>query len=125
MSGHLRLAGDDNTAERIAVGMGHLVQKQNEQRAAADTHPLPADQVSDTTPRDVGGLHAGRAWRDGDVDRFFAQGGPRAGRGMPVSFIPECARSASSAKGASGSMASGQGVNRKRSGVAPAAAARS
>ena len=66
---HLQVTVDDNTVERITVGMGHLARKQNEQRAAADIHPLPEDPGSDIMLIEVDGgrVQAGREWREAKV----------------------------------------------------------
>ena len=66
---HLQVAVDDNTVERVTVGMGHVLRKQNEQRAAEEARPLPPDPGSDILLLEVDGgrVHAGGEWREAKV----------------------------------------------------------
>ena len=63
------MAVDDNTVERVTVGMGHVLRKQNEQRAAEEARPLPPDPGSDILLLEVDGgrVHAGGEWREAKV----------------------------------------------------------
>jgi len=63
---HLQVAVDDNTVERVTVGMGQVVRRQNERRAAEEARPLPPDPGSDIVLLEVDGgrVHAGGEWRE-------------------------------------------------------------
>ena len=63
---HLQVAVDDNTVERVTVGMGHVVRTQTERRAAEEAPPLPPDPGSDIVVLEVDGgrVHAGGEWRE-------------------------------------------------------------
>ena len=63
---HLQVSVDDNTVERVTVGMGHVVRRQNERRAAVEARPLPPDPGSDIVLIEVDGgrVHAGGEWRE-------------------------------------------------------------
>ena len=66
---HLQVAVDDNTVERVTVGMGHVVRRQNERRAAEEARPEPPDPGSDILLLEVDGgrIHAGGEWREAKV----------------------------------------------------------
>ena len=73
---HLQVAVDDNTVARITVGIGHVARKQNDERAAAESRPLPEDPGSDIMLLEVDGgrVHAGRQWREVKVAAAGALG---------------------------------------------------
>jgi len=66
---HLQVAVDDNTVERVAVGMGHVLRTQNAQRAAEEARPLTPDPGSDIMVLEVDGgrVEAGGEWREAKV----------------------------------------------------------
>jgi hypothetical protein len=63
---HPQVAVDDNTVERVTVGMGHVLRKQNAQRATEGSRSLRPDPGSDVVllEADGGRVHAGGEWRE-------------------------------------------------------------
>lgn len=57
---------DDHTVERVMVGTGDVVRRQNDRRAAEEACPLPPEPGSDILLLEVDGgrVHAGGEWRE-------------------------------------------------------------